>query len=114
MGTLTGNPNRFSDNKCTSVGPRCQGEGGPARIGGGRLTVGSRLGPAIVSPLGDVLAGPLYDREGTLYADLDLGEIARGRFDLDVTGHYARPDILQLIVDERPRPPVVYRGGEVL
>jgi nitrilase len=72
-----------------------------------------RGGSAIVSPLGDVLAGPLYDREGTLFADLDLGEIARSRFDLDVTGHYARPDVFQLTVDERPAPPVRYTTGRV-
>lgn len=65
-----------------------------------------RGGSAIISPLGEVLAGPLYDQEGILTADLDLGEIARSKFDFDVTGHYARPDIFQLTVDESPRPPV--------
>jgi len=53
------------------------------------------------------VAGPLFDQEGVLYADLDLGEVARGKLDLDVVGHYARPDVFQLIVDERPKPPVV-------
>jgi nitrilase len=66
-----------------------------------------RGGSAIVSPLGDVLAGPLYDREDILLAELDMGEIARGRFDFDVTGHYARPDLFQLIVNETPMIPVV-------
>lgn len=66
-----------------------------------------RGGSAIVSPLGDVLAGPLYDEEGILYADLDMGEIPRSRFDFDVVGHYARPDIFQLIVNEQPMLPVV-------
>ena len=65
-----------------------------------------RGGSAIVSPLGEVLAGPLYDGEGTLFADLDLGEVVRARFDLDVVGHYARPDVLQLVVHRRPAPPV--------
>ncbi len=37
-----------------------------------------------------------------------MGEIARGKFDLDVVGHYARPDIFELSVDERPKPPVRY------
>ena len=47
-----------------------------------------RGGSVIVGPLGDVLAGPLYDAEGILTADLDLGEIVRARLDFDVVGHY--------------------------
>jgi nitrilase len=60
-----------------------------------------RGGSAIVSPLGEVLAGPLFDAEGALVAELDLAEVVRARFDFDVVGHYARPDVFQLIVDER-------------
>jgi nitrilase len=62
-----------------------------------------RGGSAIVSPLGDVLAGPLFDAEGTLVAELDLAEVVRARFDFDVVGHYARPDVFQLTVNERPQ-----------
>jgi nitrilase len=65
-----------------------------------------RGGSAIISPLGEVLAGPLYDEEGMLLADLDLGEVTRSRFDFDVVGHYARPDVFRLIVNEEPQPPV--------
>jgi nitrilase len=65
-----------------------------------------RGGSAVISPLGEVLAGPLYDREGILLADLDLGLIARSKLDFDVVGHYARPDVFQLRVDERPKFPV--------
>jgi nitrilase len=65
-----------------------------------------RGGSAIISPMGEVLAGPLYDREGILLADLDLGLIARSKLDFDVVGHYARPDVFQLRVDERPKFPV--------
>jgi len=61
-----------------------------------------RGGSAIISPLGKVLAGPLYDQEGILFADLDLGAIARSKFDFDVVGHYARADVFQLIVNEKP------------
>ena len=61
----------------------------------------------IISPLGDVVAGPLYDEEGMLVADLDLDEIVRGKFDFDVVGHYARPDVLQLVHHKAARPPVV-------
>lgn len=57
-----------------------------------------RGGSAIVSPLGDVIAGPLWDEEGILHADLDMGEVVRARFDFDVTGHYARPDVFKLLV----------------
>ncbi|KAI5123629.1 hypothetical protein M0805_003443 [Coniferiporia weirii] len=53
-------------------------------------------GSVIVSPLGEVLAGPLLEQEGVLVADLDLDDIIRGKFDLDVVGHYARPDVFSL------------------
>lgn len=49
-------------------------------------------GSVIVSPLGKVLAGPLLGEEGVISAELDLDDIPRGKFDLDVVGHYARPD----------------------
>jgi nitrilase len=60
-------------------------------------------GSAIVSPYGEVLAGPLYGREGVLTAELDPEEIVRAKLDLDVVGHYARPDVFSLTVDERGR-----------
>ena len=68
-----------------------------------------RGGSAIISPLGDVLAGPLYGEEGILFADLDLDEVARGKIDFDAVGHYARADVFQLIVNERPAPPVSFK-----
>lgn len=58
-------------------------------------------GSVIVSPFGEVLAGPVYDREALLLADLDPGEVVRGKYDFDVSGHYARPDVLQLLVNGR-------------
>jgi len=66
-----------------------------------------RGGSAIISPFGEVLAGPLYDREDFLLAELDLSEVVKSKFDLDVTGHYARNDIFQLSIDENPKSPVV-------
>ena len=66
-----------------------------------------RGGSAIISPFGEVLAGPLYDKEGILFADIDLAEVARGKFDFDVVGHYARPDVFQLVLNESPLLPVV-------
>jgi len=71
-----------------------------------------RGGSAIYSPLGDLLAGPLWDREGILYADLDMKEVPRGKFDFDVTGHYARPDVFHLWVDQEPQYPVDLGEGE--
>lgn len=70
-------------------------------------TVISEGGSCIVSPLGEILAGPNYDGECILSAEIDLAEIARGKYDFDVVGHYARPDVFRLVVNERPQPPVV-------
>ena len=70
-------------------------------------TVLIRGGSVIVSPLGQVLAGPQFDREAVLVADLDRGDIARGKYDLDVVGHYARPDVFRLTVNTAPRPAVI-------
>ena len=67
----------------------------------------SRGGSAIVSPFGEYLAGPLFDGEGILTAEIEMAEIARGRFDFDVTGHYSRPDVFRLIVDESEKKSVV-------
>ncbi len=72
----------------------------------GQPEVMCRGGSAVISPLGEVVAGPLYDQEGILYATLDMGEVVRSRFDFDVVGHYARPDVFQLHVDTRPQPAV--------
>ena len=60
---------------------------------------GSRGGSVIVSPLGEILAGPAYGEESVLVADLDLDDVVRGKFDFDVVGHYARPDVFHLSVD---------------
>lgn len=65
-----------------------------------------RGGSVIVSPLGNVLAGPCYEGECILTAEIDPGEIAEGKYDLDVAGHYARPDVFRLEVNESPMPAV--------
>ncbi|HEY3316720.1 MAG TPA: carbon-nitrogen hydrolase family protein [Bacillota bacterium] len=62
-----------------------------------------RGGSAIVDPQGRYVAGPVYDREEIIRARLDLDVIAASRFDFDVVGHYARPDVFTLTVDERPK-----------
>lgn len=63
-------------------------------------------GSAVYGPLGELVAGPLWNEEGILVCDLDLSAIPRSKFDFDVTGHYARPDVFKLAVDESARPPV--------
>lgn len=56
-------------------------------------------GSVVISPLGAILAGPVFGEETILYAELDPAEIARGKMDFDVAGHYARPDIFELSVN---------------
>lgn len=75
-------------------------------LGDAPETVLMRGGSAIVGPLGQVLAGPDFSGETILSATIDPGEIARGKYDFDVTGHYARPDVFTLTVDTRPKRPV--------
>ncbi len=67
-----------------------------------------RGGSAVVSPLGEVLAGPVFDREDILVCDLDLDDVPRSKFDFDVVGHYARPDVFQLTVNERAMEPATF------
>ncbi len=69
-------------------------------------TVICRGGSCIVDPFGNFLAGPNMEGEAILIAEIDRAQIVRGKFDLDVVGHYARADIFQLLVDERPKRPV--------
>ena len=71
-----------------------------------------RGGSLIVSPFGQLLAGPLWDQEGVLAAELDTDDIARGRIDFDAVGHYARPDVFSLEVNERPMPAVRNHAGK--
>lgn len=72
-----------------------------------------RGGSCIVSPFGELLAGPVYGAEQVLTAEIDLAEIVRGKFDLDVVGHYSRPDVFQLHVDEREQRNVSSTLGSV-
>jgi nitrilase len=63
----------------------------------GAGTIG-RGGSAILAPDGSYLAGPLYDEEGILYAELDPARLLAERQRFDPVGHYSRPDVLQLTV----------------
>ena len=60
----------------------------------------------IVDPSGNVLAGPLVREEGILYADLDLDSARARRRLFDPVGHYNRPDVFRLTIDDRPKPHV--------
>ena len=71
-------------------------------------TVLIRGGSVIVGPMGDVLAGPVYGKEAIITAEIDLCDTIRGKYDLDVAGHYARPDIFELTVNETPRRPLAF------
>lgn len=75
-------------------------------------TVLIRGGSCIVNPLGQVLAGPVFDRPAVVCADLDLDDIPRGTLDLDVVGHYARPDLFELRVNTRPQQTVRFSSAE--
>ena len=87
--------------RATDIGP-----GLPHRdeLYGGLDDVLSAGNTTIVAPSGDVIAGPLVGEEGMLVADLDLADAQAARQMNDPVGHYARGDILQLVVDRRPRP----------
>lgn len=65
-------------------------------------------GSCIVDPHGRFLAGPDRSGETILTAELDLDEITRGTFDFDPVGHYSRPDVFRLTVDEGKKDPVVF------
>ena len=71
----------------------------------------TRGGSCIVDPFGNFLAGPDFEGEAILTAEIDRAQIVRGKYDLDVVGHYARPDIFRLQVDERPKTPLTIEGS---
>lgn len=62
-----------------------------------------RGGSLIVGPQGELLAGPLFHEAGLVCAEIDTDDITRARYDLDVSGHYARPDVFSLHVDTRAK-----------
>ena len=93
----------------------CQVQPSPAELGtevehwdADRPLIGG--GSMIVGPLGDVVAGPLERDTGLLTAQIDMGDLIRARYDLDVVGHYSRPDIFSLHVNERANATAVFTG----
>jgi aliphatic nitrilase len=75
----------------------------------GKLSAGGGSS-TIVSPRGDVLAGPLGDEEGILYAELDAALITKMKTIVDSAGHYARPDVVRLEIDRQTRRPILVRS----
>jgi nitrilase len=69
-------------------------------------------GSCIIDPMGQVLAGPARGGEMLITAELDLDQIVRGKFDLDITGHYSRPDVFRLSVNTNPQVPVAFWGNQ--
>jgi nitrilase len=61
-------------------------------------------GSAIVSPDGKFIAGPLDEEEGIIYAEVDPRQMRGPKWNLDVAGHYARPDVFRLTVSKEDRP----------
>lgn len=91
---------RRSDYPAEPVFPTAVGDKDGDRV----LTAG---GSMIVNPLGDVLAGPNYSSEELLVAEIDVNECIRGKYDMDCVGHYSRPDLFTLYVNEKPNPGLV-------
>jgi nitrilase len=68
---------------------------------------------AIVNPEGEFIAGPLHEQEGILYAEIDPVQMRGPKWILDVAGHYARPDVFELIVHTEARPLITLEKGRV-
>jgi predicted amidohydrolase len=70
-----------------------------------------RGGSCIIGPDGTILGGPLYDQEGLVSAEIHPQQVVDARLTLDVTGHYSRPDVFQLVVNAEPQSNIQWRGG---
>ena len=60
-----------------------------------------RGGSSIIDPYGHEVVGPVWDTEDILYAELDMDAVAASRMEFDACGHYSRPDVLQLHVEDK-------------
>lgn len=63
----------------------------------------------VVAPGGEIIAGPMRQEKGILFAEVDLKRVGVSKRDLDIAGHYSRPDIFTLSVDTRPQSPIKFK-----
>ncbi|WP_151083388.1 carbon-nitrogen hydrolase family protein [Nocardioides cynanchi] len=95
------------------VAPLLRGSDVPEELRGDSYPAGdadwmSRGHTTIVEPGGEILAGPVTEREEILYAEIDTDRVLRERQLFDPVGHYARPDVFTLHVDTRPHNAVTF------
>ena len=62
----------------------------------------------VIAPGGEIVAGPMREEAGILYCDIDLEKVTKAKRALDVAGHYSRPDIFTLHVNNKAQSPVVF------
>jgi predicted amidohydrolase len=70
-------------------------------------------GSAIIGPDAGYLAGPVFDESCILYADIQPERITEGHLTLDTSGHYARPDVFHLAVDDREQSNVTFGSQQI-
>ena len=68
----------------------------------------------VIAPGGEIVAGPMNKESGILYHTLDLEKVSIAKRALDVTGHYSRPDIFQLHVNNQPQSPCVFKENTTI
>ena len=71
-------------------------------------------GSAVIAPDSSYIEGPVYDRPCILYAEIDPGRIAEGHMALDTQGHYSRPDVFRLEVNDLPQLNVTFKSADHL
>ena len=64
---------------------------------------------AVIAPGGKIVAGPMRKEKGILFADVDSKSVGISKRDLDITGHYSRPDIFTLSVNTQPQSPIKFK-----
>ncbi|MDO6707351.1 carbon-nitrogen hydrolase family protein [Photobacterium sp. 1_MG-2023] len=71
-------------------------------------------GSVVVGPLGEMIAGPVFDEKTIIYAELDKETLIRSKLDFDPVGHYARPDVLSINVDTTRKSAVCFHASSSL